>query len=870
MRLRSLSNRGIGSPYRQPEPVTLDLDALGQGVIAISGSNGAGKTTLLECFPAALYQRLPYREPRSLYEFASGKDALAEAVFDDNGRTIRATVRIDAERRKSERTLTIDGEEPITGARAYDARVRDLFGSYDAFLATVFAPQSQRRNLCELPVAERKALFAEFIGAGRYARLHEEAKTRRDRLTSEVESERRGILSIEEEVSALPDLTVSHGQAQHAADAASARLDTTRQAEREATDAVARARSVSERLAAVETAELTAKRALDRAVALLTDARSEPDSVRRRHAERLKFIDARTADERCVPLYDAHAEAAKRLDERRARIETQIETLPDAGAIEGILAQVRADLAAAEAEDRAAQVLLRDVDRARADLAAAQKALETARAAAEREASLELAAAQDALDAARKAREREIGCLKAQASIAEKFPCMAAAEWSKPSVTPSEPVDLRGTCPAPEQARTAAEQLAALDAEGPLHEEPRVIAAQAAVDALPGLVLPEEAKVAAAQTDVDALRVRAEAEATAGPARREQHVELRRQETTLAGDLARAEAGPQLHRDLDGIRTERQGVDRKLDTDLAEARQAAEAAAGQVAESQVALDLDLTEAGGKIAAAEAAHATAAATHDEARTAADAVRQETAALDLGVVAVRLTQATADREASEKALRQADQEVARLAAQVDALRAKEAALAPARARIAGLETALGDWRLLSDATGKDGIPQLRIDAAGPEVSGLATEILRTIWGTRFGVSIETQGETLAGKATEEFAIVVHDGAERREVDYLSGGERVVAHEALSLAAAIYVRNKSGIDWRTLIRDEAAGALDHEHARQYVPMLQRARELGGFHQIVIVAHNPEIIAAADAVVEIADGRLTIRGAGVVEEAA
>ena len=144
MRLRSITNRGIGDPYRKPEPTTLDLDALGPGVIALAGGNGNGKTFMMEAVPAALYQSLPYREPNSIYKYAFGRDAVAEIVLSQDGRTVRVTSRFDAEKRKCERTLSIDGEPPITGKAPFDALVTELFGSYGSFLATAFSPQSQR------------------------------------------------------------------------------------------------------------------------------------------------------------------------------------------------------------------------------------------------------------------------------------------------------------------------------------------------------------------------------------------------------------------------------------------------------------------------------------------------------------------------------------------------------------------------------------------------------------------------------------------------------------------------------------------------------------------------------------------------------
>jgi hypothetical protein len=63
----------------------------------------------------------------------------------------------------------------------------------------------------------------------------------------------------------------------------------------------------------------------------------------------------------------------------------------------------------------------------------------------------------------------------------------------------------------------------------------------------------------------------------------------------------------------------------------------------------------------------------------------------------------------------------------------------------------------------------------------------------------------------------------------------------YEAVNLGIAIYnVRQGEGIRYETLFRDETVGALDATNAKEYVRMLRRAIDLGGFHQVVFICHT------------------------------
>ena len=59
------------------------------------------------------------------------------------------------------------------------------------------------------------------------------------------------------------------------------------------------------------------------------------------------------------------------------------------------------------------------------------------------------------------------------------------------------------------------------------------------------------------------------------------------------------------------------------------------------------------------------------------------------------------------------------------------------------------------------------------------------------------------------------------------------------------AIYnMRQGEGIQYETLFRDETVGALDAVNGKEYVRMLRRAMDLGGFHQVIFICCGGNLI--------------------------
>jgi len=100
---------------------------------------------------------------------------------------------------------------------------------------------------------------------------------------------------------------------------------------------------------------------------------------------------------------------------------------------------------------------------------------------------------------------------------------------------------------------------------------------------------------------------------------------------------------------------------------------------------------------------------------------------------------------------------------------------------------------------------------------------------------------------------------NGGVVRDIRDLSGGEQVIVAEALMNAIAIYVNERSATPMRTIFRDETTGALGKENTQRYVQMLRKVLEIGGFHQILFISHDPDAYVLADAQIHVAGGTAT-----------
>ena len=172
-----------------------------------------------------------------------------------------------------------------------------------------------------------------------------------------------------------------------------------------------------------------------------------------------------------------------------------------------------------------------------------------------------------------------------------------------------------------------------------------------------------------------------------------------------------------------------------------------------------------------------------------------------------------------------------------------------------QISRIEIEIANWTLFAKCMGNDGIVALAIDDAGPELSARANQLLLACYGPRFTVSIKTQLSTNKGDLKEGFEIVVHDACRNssKSVAKMSGGERIWINECLTRAMALYLAEASPCRSGTLFSDEADGAFDAQHKRQFMAMKREVLRIGGYRQEYFISHTPELSEMADAVIDL-----------------
>jgi exonuclease SbcC len=153
---------------------------------------------------------------------------------------------------------------------------------------------------------------------------------------------------------------------------------------------------------------------------------------------------------------------------------------------------------------------------------------------------------------------------------------------------------------------------------------------------------------------------------------------------------------------------------------------------------------------------------------------------------------------------------------------------------------------EWELISKAFGKDGIQALELDALAPGISETANRILKSGYGDRFSISIDTTRISGTGKKTkqiEDFKIMVNDNGDVTALENKSGGEAVWIKRAIYDAFAVIRRRNTGFAFLTCFQDETDGALDASAKTAYCRMLEASHEAGKLRHTIIITHSNEV---------------------------
>lgn len=824
----------------------------GPGIIAVRGPNKSGKTHLLEASgPTALFGVWPYYgEPFIAHVPPGVRDARIETAMILGGRRFRLKWEGDRVANKGRgqqiaSLVELDAEgnvvgTPVSGVTEFKRRIAELVMPPAFFYCSAYGAQTSRESppsIAGLDKAARKDLVIKLLGGERWQTRAERAKTRGDRVDEQLAALRQRIADLRPRVARWEALAPLLADAADLVTARSAAVATAEAAATTAAAELATARAVLARLED-EIAAITgrnAERAAQRTTLTVTrterqtalaalDGRMARAAEIRTAADRLRVLDetvlpqARAQVASCQTALEAARREESTLAERLAQLKATYATL------------------AKQAPPITKDAPLPDHETLTAEIGRMEAALPTLRADVDRIAQAqaglddEAATERDALTT-RRLRTQERAHLVAEAGRLQQL-----EDGSDPKC---------GRCPFSRSAVAARARVEAIDTE--LATLPALPAdgaqppATAAAAANRTAHQQAAAAVQAAEAALATARVRVDLVA---------NVEQGRATKTEAATAAGATQGAQAAADEAAATARGYEQERARVASVAAELPALESATA----TATALRTQLRDVEAALAAIGADEAVPDAT-DTAR----AVDTATAAAE-----ERDAAAVGAREARDQAQREHD----RLAGERDALGNVPAQLQPLEKQELVLVRELGHCRILQRDCGRDGIQAVLIDRAGPEVSAIINGILQRCYGGQYAVTFTTTQPRADGKGTTEvFDLQIVDGA-GNAIAMGSGGEQAIIDEAIRIGFAIYNVQRSGCPIETLWRDETGAHLDPEHAQRWLAMLRAAREIGGFHQIIIVSHTERVWTGADVVLSLVDGELVVTdGPGALE---
>lgn len=809
MRLEGLRIKGLG-PFK--DELSIDFaDYAGAKLIAVTGDNGAGKTTLLElAMPGCMFRSTPTRG--SLADLATTRDAMLEVRM-VNGQPWTLRHLVDGVSGKSEAIVLDAGGAPALP----DAKVRSFDGwaarhlpAPEVLFASIFGAQDGG-GFVGLKAGERKAVLLRCLGIERLEGLAERARERAKAARLKVETL---------DARMADERARQTGTADAALGAAALAVST---AELHVADA--RAELVEAEAEAVRVTELErqakdarAKRAL--LASQIADLRQKLAPLEERIANNRAVLRDEDAIREAVALSLARVQQMGILREELTRLRSELRNNEDA-----LLALARLRESAtrerAAAEQRAAA--------ARARLANEKQIRAGREQVAPRRALVEQAAAELAMAEAVLAGLHEL-------QIAGSDERIAGLRSSLTEITQlSDGQDVSIASALADSALTADDETVTAVRETP-------------------------AKLRASEAQLRAARDRL---ASCEAALREAE-QLAAREPELAADRRELAAANEAWDDA-GAGLSQDGEREKAR--LAEAEPLRHQIAERVAllaeyETEQPRLVERAQQAGPLANAETRLAELEPQQRE--LVAEVARLE--AEDSATPAPPLPTAAPDVAAyrkvvddCERAMRDAGAALAVAQQRQLDERASVERLGVLETERAGVDDELADWNRLAADLGRDGLQAMQIDAAIPELNHLSNELLHEAFGPRWTIDIRTQAIDAKGKRMlETLDIVVIDTVAAREglAETLSGGERVIVQEAISLALTVLACRQNGVERPTLIRDESGAALSEGKAPQWIAMLRRAVDMIGADKCLFVSHSP-------ATWELADARIHLGGA-------
>jgi exonuclease SbcC len=215
-----------------------------------------------------------------------------------------------------------------------------------------------------------------------------------------------------------------------------------------------------------------------------------------------------------------------------------------------------------------------------------------------------------------------------------------------------------------------------------------------------------------------------------------------------------------------------------------------------------------------------------------------------------------------ERAEAGLRLKQEESGRLRARIESAEAAAAKVEEIDGKVAALNEEIANWNLLVKACGNDGVVALEIDDAGPSIAAICNDLLRTCYGPRFSIRLETQSMKVDGGAKEDFDITVFDSetGEQKSITSMSGGQCTWIEDALTRSICLYNIDRSSRVFGTLYSDEKDGALDPAKKVEFMAVKRQSMEVGSHTRELFITQAADLVDMADGVIRLLPGEVRV----------
>jgi len=230
----------------------------------------------------------------------------------------------------------------------------------------------------------------------------------------------------------------------------------------------------------------------------------------------------------------------------------------------------------------------------------------------------------------------------------------------------------------------------------------------------------------------------------------------------------------------------------------------------------------------------------------------AISQQQSEFDSAASALAAAESQApDLESAERALFDLQEQENRLNQEVGAARQKVTVLDDLRSRKVKLEAergehglAIGRFKSLERAFGKDGVPALLIEQALPQIESKANELLDRLSEGAMSVRFVTQTsykDKNRDDLRETLDIQISDSTGARDYEMFSGGEAFRVNFAIRLALSEVLAQRKGARLQTLVIDEGFGSQDAQGRQRLIEAINAVR--GDFAKILVITHLDEL---------------------------